>query len=234
MSWLLNSHRFGGGGGISGHSTLAAKLVAHWKLDETSGGRNDSKGANHLTDNNTVGYAAGKLGNAADFVAANSEYLSIADNADVSFGDEDFAFSFWWNPDNVALNRNIFSKGATDEYDCLQFSTGQVRWRVENSSGTADTVDSTETLSAGTWYFVYCYHDAAANVIGISIDNGAEATAAHTGGARDSSGAFILGANATPTNYVDGQLDSLSIWNAKLTSGELADMYNSGTGLDYD
>lgn len=218
---------------ISTHSTLAAKIIAHWKLNETSGTRSDSKGSNHLADNNTVGYAAGKMDNAADFIAANSEYLSIADNADVSFGDEDFAITFWWNPDNVALNRNIYSKGTFDEYDCLQRSDGKVRWRVENSSGTTDFVDSTETLSAGTWYFVYCYHDAAANEIGISIDDGTPATAAHTGGARDSTGAFVLGANATPDNYIDGQIDSFSLWNDVLTAGEVTDLYNSGDGLDY-
>jgi len=34
-------------------------LVSYWNLIETSGTRNDSHGTNHLTDNNTVGYAAG-------------------------------------------------------------------------------------------------------------------------------------------------------------------------------
>ena len=67
--------------------TLPTNLIAYWKLDEASGTRNDSKGANHLTDNNTVTQAVGKVGNAAQFTLANSEYLSIADNADLSAGD---------------------------------------------------------------------------------------------------------------------------------------------------
>lgn len=67
-------------------STLNDNLVAHWKLDESSGTRNDSKGANHLTDNNTVTSAAGKLGDAADFESSNSERLTLADNADMSLG----------------------------------------------------------------------------------------------------------------------------------------------------
>lgn len=52
-------------------SPLLTSLIAHWKLDEASGTRNDSHGTNHLTDNNTVTTATAKLGtNAAQFTAA--------------------------------------------------------------------------------------------------------------------------------------------------------------------
>src|SRR4051794_40520428 len=89
-------------------SPLLANLVSYWKLDEASTGvapvtRNDSHGTNHLTDNNTVTSAAGKLGNAAQFTAANSESLSRIDNASLRFGDEDFSLAFWFWPDVASL-----------------------------------------------------------------------------------------------------------------------------------
>lgn len=229
MSWLLNPSRFGGGSGsgISGHSTLAAKIIAHWKMNETSGTRVDSHASNDLTDGSSVGYATGKIGNAVDF-DGSTDYLYIADNADISFGDEDFSFTFWWNPDNVALNREIFAKGGTAEYRVMQRSDGKIRLNV-----LATSVDSTETLSAGTWYFVHAYHDAAGNVMGVSINNGTPNTLSHSSGCTDGSGDLVFGARNASTNYVDGQLDSVSFWNALLTSGELADLYNSGAGLDY-
>ncbi|MDA2917638.1 hypothetical protein MYX64_12505, partial [Nitrospinae bacterium AH_259_B05_G02_I21] len=81
---------------------LLTDLKAHWKLNEASGTRSDSHGSNDLTDNNTVGQAAGKIGNAADFIRVNSEYLSIADNADVSAGDVDITWALWvWLDDNT-------------------------------------------------------------------------------------------------------------------------------------
>ena len=57
-------------------STLSTGLLAFWKMAETSGTRYDETANNEdLTDNNTVSYATGKVGNAADFEASNNEYL---------------------------------------------------------------------------------------------------------------------------------------------------------------
>src|SRR5690348_11404000 len=69
---------------------LTDSLVGYWKLDEASGSRADSAGANTLTDNNTVAGLAGLISNAGDFERDNSESLSIADNAALSMGDIDF------------------------------------------------------------------------------------------------------------------------------------------------
>lgn len=58
-------------------STLLVGIFAHWPLDEESGTRYDTVDSNHLTDNNTVGFASGKIGNAASFVASNGESLTL-------------------------------------------------------------------------------------------------------------------------------------------------------------
>ena len=79
-------------------STLLTGLVSWWKLDEESGTRADAVGTNHHTDNNTVGYASGKIGNAANFVAANSESLTLGIAGVIPFGTEDFSVSFWLKP----------------------------------------------------------------------------------------------------------------------------------------
>ena len=75
----------------SSGSSLLTGLVSWWNLDETSGTRADSVGSNHLTDVNTVGYAAGKIGNAASFVAANNETLST----ETALFEDDFTLSMW-------------------------------------------------------------------------------------------------------------------------------------------
>lgn len=60
-SWLYN----GGSGRAWGDWTAAIKarfgLVSHWSCDENSGNIIDDYGSNHLTDNNSVGVAAGVL-----------------------------------------------------------------------------------------------------------------------------------------------------------------------------
>ena len=83
-------------------SSLFDDLVAYWNLNETSGDRADATGNGHtLTDNNTVGYATGKINNAASFVAANSGYLSIAD----PFYYNEITICGWINAnDNITLH----------------------------------------------------------------------------------------------------------------------------------
>ena len=66
-------------------------LEGFWGADETSGTRSDEHGSNDLSDNNSVLVAPARVGaNAARFVRADSQYLSIADNASLSMGDIDF------------------------------------------------------------------------------------------------------------------------------------------------
>src|SRR5207247_6557818 len=69
---------------VLGQGVPTTGLVSYWKLDDVSDGsgpvtRLDSVGSNHLTDNNTVASAPGKIGNGADFESANNEFFSITD-----------------------------------------------------------------------------------------------------------------------------------------------------------
>lgn len=69
------------GVGTASASAQSTAVVACYDMEETAGVRYDATGnGNTLTDNNTVGYASGLVGNAASFVAANSEYLSRSGN----------------------------------------------------------------------------------------------------------------------------------------------------------
>jgi hypothetical protein len=86
-------------------------LVAYWRLDEASGNATDTKGSSTLTDNNTVTSAAGKISTSRQFTAANSEFLSIADNAALSTGNIDFWIGGWIYNDSLSGQRMIASKG---------------------------------------------------------------------------------------------------------------------------
>ena len=93
-------------------NTLTNNLSAMWKLNETSGDRSDEYGGNNLTDINTVGFNPGIRGNAAQFVAANSESLLRATTGPLQTGDIDFFMSGWIYLDSTSttLERTIISK----------------------------------------------------------------------------------------------------------------------------
>lgn len=223
-------------------STILTNLVAYWKLDEASGSRADSQGTNTLTDNNTVTSAAGIISNAAQFTSANSEYLDIADNAALSMGNFDFAMWAWAYLDTKVASRSVLAKisavgnAAGYEYDFL-YSSGPDRFRFGVSDGTTITLVAADNLgspSTATWYFISVYHDAAANTIGISVNNGATNTAAHTTGVQNLTNRFSLGrAGEFNGQYWNGRIDEVGIRKQLLTAAEQTSLYNAGAGLSY-
>ena len=215
-------------------SPLLTSLVAHWRLDEASGVRSDSHGANHLTDNNTVGQDTGKLGSAAWFVATNEESLSIADNAALSMGDLDFTIAGWVYFTTLAFGGVLgkWSPGPIQEY-LLYFDGTNLRFHVSANGSSNVFITNSHAISAGTWYFFVAWHDSVANTINLSINNNTPATLSHAAGVFNGAATFSLDRNEEGLAWLNGRLDSVSIWKRVLTPTERTQLYNAGNGLDY-
>lgn len=211
-------------------------LISYWSLDEASGTRADSHGVNDLTDNNTVGSAVGKQSNAADFELANAEYLSRADNADLSTGDIDFYFEAWIKVESTGTNMAVLSKdagGSTREYGMYLAGGTVLRFYVFSAAGAFTEISASTfgSLSTGVWYFVEGWHDATNNQLGVAV-NGTTNTSAYANGVKDASASFEIGRNSN-TNHFDGLIDGVGFWKRVLTSDERTELYNSGNGRDY-
>jgi hypothetical protein len=220
---------------------LTDNLVSYWKLDESSGVRADSHGSNNLTDNNTVGVAAGKINNAAQFVAANSEYLSHSSNSDLTTGDIDFTLQAWVYLDTKTVLRPFVAKyefGAEKEF-VLHYNVVDDYFSllVRDTLGNTGFVNATNlgSPSTGTWYCIHAWHDSVNDQLGIAVNAGTANLNSHTDGVSTSTTAewqlgHIVGGDAT---YMDGRIDEVGFWKRVLTSGERSQLYNSGNGLAY-
>lgn len=217
-------------------------LVAWWSLDETGGVRNDSHGANHLTDNNTVTSVTGKHGNAADFVSAQSEYLSVADNVSLSAGNVDYTICGWIYLKNKSDNHRFASKwtaGTNNRSWQLSYSTILDTFSFQISSNGTDVVSIWATNfgspSISTWYFICAWHDATADTINIQVNNGKTNSAAHSAGMYDDNGAFLIGASfvSPSTVYTDMYIDEVLIAKRIYTADERSWLYNDGAGRSY-
>jgi hypothetical protein len=222
---------------------LLTNLKAWWDFEEASGTRTDAHGANDLTDNNTVTSTTGLQGTSAQFVRANSENLSITDNADLSVGDYDWMFAGWVKFDSLTGGGNwtIISKGTgvtagTLEYR-LNYAPGSSRFTLRVGWGGATLITATANnfgaASTATWYFVEVWFQASANQIGIRVNRGTADTASFTNAPFDSTGTFRFGLDANAGDAFTGQLDSWGRWNELLSSTDLDTLYNSGAGVDY-
>ena len=70
-------------------------LVAHWKMDETSGTRVDSVGGLNLTNVGSIPSVGGKLMNAASIPTGHGRYLTRADGTAFQGGDIRFGITGW-------------------------------------------------------------------------------------------------------------------------------------------
>jgi hypothetical protein len=207
--------------GAAAPSPLLDGLVAYWKLDEGSGTtRIDSAGSNNLADNGGVGSATGKVGNAASFVAANTEYLSNASPYALTYP---CAVSFWINPSTysgvgVVLNyNNLFVINLHNSpSDSLSIRT---------SSGAFGA--STVGLSGWSHWVV---NFTSASSVDIYL-NGALVTG--SGLALFARAGLQLGCRGSGENPFDGLIDEVGIWERMLTVGGIAILYNSGAGITF-
>ncbi len=229
---------------------ITSSLEAYWKLEESTDTRYDFANGNNLEDINTVGQTTGKIGNAADFVRANSEHLDAADSGVHDFGDEDFTLAFWVKLNEKDLPaQNIVGKfehnlarqyladyrgDATDRFRFIVDSDGDISMgatsvAVANNFG-SPTID--------VFVFIVCWHDATANTVNIQVNDGTVDSVAHSTGVAQGSAVFEIGASeqpaGTPVAFLDGAADEVGIWGRILTAAERTAMYNSGSGINID
>ena len=228
--------------------TLTDDLKAFWKLGEVSGTRVDSFGSNDLTDNNTVTQATGIVGNAAQFTAANTEFLDIADNADLSTGNISFSICGWAFFDTFPVGGSgITAKGDANANSTFEYSLEsetvsgpltQFRFIISDGTSTS-TVQSLSFggLSLDTWYFVVAGYDADADELFISVNNGTVDTTTFTTGSQDTTEPFVIGSRKVVAGhdiFMDGRIDEVGFWKRVLTAQEKTDLYNGGSGNTFD
>jgi hypothetical protein len=220
------------------HYVLSDSLVAYWKLEETTGTRLDElsgcggSGCD-LTSNNSVGYTgSGKIGNAANFVRASSQYLSHSDDADLDSGDIDYTIATWVRISSVpADNAYIIAKanGSTDEYKIF-YNTSISKF--DAAIGGTVLGGAGSTPSTGTWYFLVMQHDSVNDLISLSVNNGTPATVSYSGGSPSGTSIFSIGSYGGYL-YWNGDIDSTGYWKRKLSGTEITTLYNAGAGCDY-
>lgn len=220
-------------------SVMQVSMIAHWKMDEPYGERKDSYGTNHLTDNSSVAAVAGKLGNAALFNGTN--WLDRPDNANLSMSpEESFSLSAWVyllsETSGTILHKGDVNVSNGTEYR-IRFAHSNNTFRFLVGNGTTESeLSSVGGILVNTWYFLVCVHDAVANSLKIYVDSSNQSLTGYSGGSFDSASPLNIGrayGGTAPTDYLNARVDSITLWKRALSSGNVVDLYNNGSGLDY-
>ncbi len=224
---------------------LTDNLIAYWKMDEASGQRNDSHGANHLTDNNTVGSATGKINSGADFERTDGDFLSIIDNPALSLGsDMDLTFSLWFKLETlpsdlgasfiIMQKNNDFIGGNTAEYQLWIDNQDRINFTLGNNSTNASVQGPNFSLSIGAWKHVIFGHDSAADKLYLQLDGVTPLEAAWSGGTFDGGSPLVFSSQFGSSFAFDGLIDEVGFWKGRwLSDSERTQLYGGGAGLPY-
>lgn len=210
---------------------LTTGLKAYYKLNESSGNAYDAIGSYPLTNSNTVGYTTGKIDNCADFGSTDShnKTLNRSDGLGVDLS-KAMSFSLWIN-----LNASV---GGTRRIVQWESTTGTSRTVLLTYDGTnlalgygggGTDISVAQTLTVGTWYHITATCSATGvttlYVNGVSVGTGVIGT--NTGG-----NFLYIGAANSSIIGIPAKIDELGFWSRTLTSAEVSDLYNSGSGYD--
>jgi hypothetical protein len=175
---------------------------------------------------------------------SGTQFLSLADNADMSGGNFDFTFAGWVRFNAApGTNTHILGKYAaagTREYLCFRLTTGIIRFQV-SADGTAATTVDASTFGAtqkDVWYVVVVQYNGAH--IRISINNGAFNQTVFTGALFDGAQRFTFGStDASGVSGLVGFYDEWYFWKSApggggaLGDSEIACLWNGGQGLTF-
>lgn len=224
----------------TGSLGLQTSLVAFWELEDTNW--TDAVSTNDLTGSGTPTTTTGKVGNCVALVAASSQYLTIADNAEVGLTDSDtFSVQAWVNFSTIVDGGIIASKvggfGEGEWSITTNFvGSNQFRFTVIHDGTNARDLDAGTfgALSTSTWYHVVATWDGTDQKIYINGTADTATPAATT--SNNGNGPFNIGTgnDGGAGAFWSGSVDQVGLWkNRVLTADDVAALYNSGNGLSY-
>ncbi len=217
---------FGGGQ----QQSKSEGLVGFWKMDETSSPSLDSSGnSNSGTWVGTANDTMGNYGNAID-LDGDSDYVSVADSASLDITNA-VTISAWVNTDAVArgLYQGITYKGGEGTNNWHFGINGSGKLAGGFGTGSSwDTRVSTYTVP-NQWTNVV--------LVGKPNDfikmyaNGIEVySSSLTHGLQTNSNALFIGLGWWSTEYFDGKIDDLKIYNVVRTVDQIMKDYKTGPG----
>ena len=191
-------------------------------------------------------FTTGKIGKAFNFDGVN-DFIELGDVMDL--GLSSWSYSMWFNVSNTN-NNMLFSKTIlASNYGRIWAGTNasKVYFAFQIDSPNSNiVVETTTNINTNTWYhvtFVFDRNDKMQVYL-----NGVLSNLNTTSGTNNLTyysswnintnnpfriGAFTTADNVGTTANFTGKIDAFSVWNRVLTSTDVTDLYNSGTGKQY-
>ena len=211
----------------------APSILAHWKLDETSGAvAEDSIGWNDATQSGSPQWVEGTLDGALEFDGGN-DYVTTANNFRPP---PTGSVAFWMKvPEAPSSEGQVL--GLDDAWEIRHVDNGfpgVVASALVFDLGVNGSNDEFVTTVAvdepNRWYFVVATYDAESNAYQVHLDNTLNNSGVFSGGlSMPDSNLLSLGRRTGSNKDFEGTLDDVRIYNYVLSEEEIKVMYVAGT-----
>jgi hypothetical protein len=228
----------------TGPDPMAGLFTSFWKLNETSGNRADSIGANTITPFNSPTSGTGLVGNAlyvTNSASPGAQCLEADNNSTFSLGvDIPLVITAAVYMTSTAGFQMIFSKYDNDGAAVLEREWYLVCDSGNFSFGVYDTSTNTPLLAtlsatANAWVILTGWFDPVANTVSLSANNGTPnvTSAASTFSIRTSAAKVRIGCAYTSRQYgMSGRVDCVGFGKTVPTTQQRTLIYNGGSGYE--
>lgn len=194
-------------------------LVAAYSFD--NGAVVDVTGRGHDgTLFNTPTFPAGRNGLGIEFDSASSEYAQVADHADFTLGSA-WTIMCWVNPTTVPASELVCKQNQW----WFSIDGGFNHGFYKSGGGTASVLGLT-AVTTGTWQHAACRYDGMnLQVVRNGVQNNTSAVGAFT--MIDNTNPVRMGTWEGSTEFLDGILDDIRIYNEYLSDAQITALMNT-------
>ncbi len=213
-------------------------LVGYWSFNEgTSTIATDFSGNGNsgtLTNMENTDWVAGKRSRALSF-DGSAEYVNIPDNNQLQVtGSLTLAGWVYRRGDSTGSSGTIIGKDldlnagySLEVKDSSEASPDKVRCLLNGLSG--NSLHSTASIPNNTWTHIACVYNG--STIQVYINGQSSGSVNSTGSISTSTDALRIGhskGTSNASNYFNGDIDDVRIYNRSLSATEIAALYNVG------
>ncbi len=215
--------------------SLNEGLVSYWRFEEENNLGYDSVGDNHGTVNGAIWTPVGAVGAALSF--DGNDYIDVPYDSSLNIINDALTVSAWVKFNDYGTTQQILSKrkDASTDYRMYLAKIDQVNYYLGFTGESGPYIDwghqSNNYLTIDTWHHVVGVKDGSQIRLYIDGDLDKEAPAS-TSGFNATDGILTIGCMmaddyTTQTDFLNGQLDDVRIYNRALSESEIQELYTS-------
>lgn len=203
-----------------------------WKFDENTGTTSTDVLAGNVATLIGGTWGGGRSGSAFSFDGVN-DYASAPNSASLDISGTNITVMAWVRITSTATYQQFVVKGTNTATPFnawhiygqhLSSTTWRPHWQITDSSDVRTSASSTDSVNYGEWVHVAGIYSG--SQISLYVNGGQSEGTDVTGNLKQYTQPLYLGARGGPTEYMEGLIDDVRIYNRALSTEEVAAVFS--------